>query len=341
LVTIITLSSLAALSLYWQMIQPSRFEYDDPSQPNSYARLCQVAQRVEELNPGPVTLSEMMSTTDPVQQAKAAELGDLYNEGRRLSRQPGHVPFEVNDRSNDLKLSEMQAVRGLARAWYAEGNSLAKQGDLRGAAAFHESTIDVGAIFGKRGLIVHSMVGSALEGFGIAGLTSVRWELPPEVAKSVLTRLGEVDRDREAYEAVAQRDRQWVRASSAWRSRFAMAIETWGRAGTTHPGESDFGFVFQQRDAKLRLLIADLAVRLHRGEHGSLPADLRELVPRYLPSVPIDPFSGAPIIYRPQGDNFLLYCVGRDGKDDGGHFGTRWDTNLKPGFDWGLDFLDD
>jgi hypothetical protein len=162
-----------------------------------------------------------------------------------------------------------------------------------------------------------------------------------ECAKDVLTRLIAVDRGREPYAAVAERDRRWTAASSTWRSRFAAAIEPWQCTLTGETNDSDYRWVLDQRDARLRLLIADLAVRLHLCEQGKLPTDLRELVPRDLPAVPVDPFSGKPVVYRVEGDDFLVYCVGQDGKDDGGRFGTRIDTNMKPGLDWGLEFTDE
>src|SRR5258707_182427 len=40
--------------------------------------------------------------------------------------------------------------------------------------------------------------------------------------------------------------------------------------------------------------------------------------PLYLSRVPEDPFSGRPLIYRPQGLTGLLYSVGLDQVDDGG-----------------------
>ncbi len=47
-------------------------------------------------------------------------------------------------------------------------------------------------------------------------------------------------------------------------------------------------------------------------------------MPRYLHRVPTDPFSDRPLIYRPQGTNWLVYSVGEDEVDDGGKPATRW-----------------
>jgi hypothetical protein len=70
--------------------------------------------------------------------------------------------------------------------------------------------------------------------------------------------------------------------------------------------------------ARLRLLMTELALRSHHAKHGAPPAQLTQLVPQYLSRVPQDPFSNQPLVYRPQGTNWLLYSVGPDRKDDGG-----------------------
>ncbi len=68
----------------------------------------------------------------------------------------------------------------------------------------------------------------------------------------------------------------------------------------------------------MRLLICDLALRLYLAEHGELPKRLEQLVPDYLPELPLDPFSERPLVYRPDGSSWLLYSIGPDHKDDGG-----------------------
>jgi hypothetical protein len=68
-----------------------------------------------------------------------------------------------------------------------------------------------------------------------------------------------------------------------------------------------------------RLLIAALALKRYRPQHGKYPASLNELVPTYLKQIPNDPWDGKPLRYRLKADgDFVLYSVGADGKDDGG-----------------------
>lgn len=68
------------------------------------------------------------------------------------------------------------------------------------------------------------------------------------------------------------------------------------------------------------LLSARLAIDAYQFDHGSPPDTLADLVPEYLPSVPVDASSpsGEPLLYRRTDDGFMVYACGRDGDDDGG-----------------------
>ncbi len=70
--------------------------------------------------------------------------------------------------------------------------------------------------------------------------------------------------------------------------------------------------------AELRVLICNLAVRAFRHDQRRLPLQLEELVPDYLPSIPIDPFNENALGYCPVDGVFTVYSVGPDLDDDGG-----------------------
>jgi hypothetical protein len=119
----------------------------------------------------------------------------------------------------------------------------------------------------------------------------------------------------------------------------------------TDPVNKDLVGYFAQGAAKLyiavaldRLLETQLALRAYRLDHGSYPQTLSSLVPKYLPSLPLDPFSDSKRLHyrisadyylvqgrgtiserytaeheaRLSGDRYLLYSVGPDAVDDGG-----------------------
>jgi len=87
--------------------------------------------------------------------------------------------------------------------------------------------------------------------------------------------------------------------------------------------------------ASYQATITILALKRWRLEKNEYPANLDELVAAgYLKELPADPFSDKPLVYKKTGDDFTLYSVGFNFKDDGGESGkdskgrpTKWRDN--------------
>ena len=75
-------------------------------------------------------------------------------------------------------------------------------------------------------------------------------------------------------------------------------------------------------------------LRFHLLWHGwparpRLPARLEDLVPEFMPAVPVDPFDGKPMkMAAMPGGGIGIYSVGADFKDDGG---KAWDDENRTG----------
>jgi hypothetical protein len=99
-----------------------------------------------------------------------------------------------------------------------------------------------------------------------------------------------------------------------------MTSLTWARPGYTSMLEHSFD-MRDMFEAKRAATLALLAAELFRRSHGHWPATLADLSPRFLPSAPLDPFTGQPLKYRapsdPSGVPFF-YSVGPDGVDNSG-----------------------
>ncbi len=65
------------------------------------------------------------------------------------------------------------------------------------------------------------------------------------------------------------------------------------------------------------------ALTAYRADQRSYPAKLADLTPKYTTRLPKDSFADGDLHYKPEGDGYLLYSVGRNGKDDGGR--NYWD----------------
>ncbi|HWB58260.1 MAG TPA: hypothetical protein VG733_02165 [Chthoniobacteraceae bacterium] len=71
--------------------------------------------------------------------------------------------------------------------------------------------------------------------------------------------------------------------------------------------------------ASLRMTELVLAVRQFQQSEKRLPSDLNELIPKYLASVPLDPFDSKPLRYKVKQDgSWIIYSVDKNQVDDGG-----------------------
>jgi len=70
--------------------------------------------------------------------------------------------------------------------------------------------------------------------------------------------------------------------------------------------------------ARLRAARTAIAVERFRLVHGQPPHSLTELDPFGVGAVPIDPYSGRPLLYKKLAKGYVVYSIGEDEKDDGG-----------------------
>ena len=97
------------------------------------------------------------------------------------------------------------------------------------------------------------------------------------------------------------------------------ALRGWGPVGYARSLEQ-----FHREAAERRMTAVMLAARLYRHDHGRWPDDAAALVPRYLDTIPMDPFreDGGPLSYvvlrgalPDRGDRPLVFSEAGDGGD--------------------------
>lgn len=85
-----------------------------------------------------------------------------------------------------------------------------------------------------------------------------------------------------------------------------------------------------------QVAILQLVLRRHQLETGTLPKNLSQLVPKYIPEVPRDPLDGRPLRWNAR--NQAIYSVGQNTLDDGGKInwpGKIYSTDLGQYYWWG------
>ena len=84
------------------------------------------------------------------------------------------------------------------------------------------------------------------------------------------------------------------------------------------PADSKVQNAYDRDEQVQRNLQVAFALAAYRRDHGSYPAKLDDLAPKYLAAVPDDLFSGQAVLYRLSDKGYLLYSVGVNGEDEGG-----------------------
>lgn len=130
------------------------------------------------------------------------------------------------------------------------------------------------------------------------------------------------------WNAIKQLEEQWEQeVAGPVKSMNLMGMELiWDEKAIAKALVPTYSKIFHRAasfHAMQRISQTAVALRLYRHEHGRYPETLEELVPKYLRSVPVDPFDGKPLRYKRLQNGFKVWSVGENMKDEGGVEGER------------------
>ena len=83
-------------------------------------------------------------------------------------------------------------------------------------------------------------------------------------------------------------------------------------------------------EANIRGTLLVAAVEWYATENDVFPTQLDDLVPNYLETLPVDPFTGESFSYDFTDTDYILYSAGADMEDNGGEIHSR---RMAPGTD--------
>jgi len=209
----------------------------------------------------------------------------------------------------------LAGLKALVYLLAAEGKLAEQEGRTTDAVQSYLDAIRFGQEISRGGLVVEKLVGMACQELGLRRLRKLVPTLTPAESRKLGKALAEIDQKREPWEAVLRREKAFTR-------RMGSFLDVTIGQLLLRPMIRETDRKFQEHaktsEARLRLLMTDLAIRQFQSERGVYPNRLAELVPQFLKALPRDPFGTNGFIYRTQTNGFLLYSVGPDGKDDGG-----------------------
>ncbi|MEX2121726.1 MAG: hypothetical protein WD847_19230 [Pirellulales bacterium] len=219
-------------------------------------------------------------------------------------------------------------LQDLGFAFAAEGTLAIQEDEAPRAVRSYLNCIELARAMAHCGTLGDCEYADDIEMVGVRGLGVLRHNLSSSQCRALVQTLAATDASREPLDDAFVRDRALWDHMFGWQGRLT-------RAAADLAGYSEDRASAETSQARvaafLRLLICDLAIRSYRLEHGKLPGDLRQLVPDDLAALPEDPFSRAPLVYRLEGEGYMLYSVGVNRTDEGGRSGEDGDLLLSAG----------
>lgn len=291
---------------------------------NHYHRILAIAGQVVALNPQNLSMEELKLASPASKAPQRIEA--LFRELYPLLQNANAVEFDpVRDATLDYargQLGRVQTFRALTRCLNADSERARDSNQIDDAADAALAVLRLGTMLRRGGTAIEAIIGIGLGGMGQAQLVQLRDEFSPSQSRVVIAALDRSLAECESAASIAARSEYFDQQCYDWQGHLEVLLDEWNPRITP-------GYVYFQREATRwtavnQLLRADLAIRVYRSEHGQLPDDWPELVPNYLATVPQDPYSAKPLVYRRADDGgFVIYSVGFDGQDNGGKFVGR------------------
>ena len=311
---------LPATWLYWQLLSYPQPPAQIRNRPNVLPLLLERGQALESLS--------------------GAQARVVSAEVIELSKQPGfiQVPWETDLRGrknyDENLFDEIQTARNISRGLDAHATALEKA-DPDLAVEPLMACLRIGNMLEHEGLMIHGLVGYAVDGTGESHLIHLRQRISLAKVREIIAQFEALEKSRDDGDVA--RDKLWYSLNDRWAFRLDQVL----KSGAEHGGNSSYyyhGLANKRSRCITRLLMVDLALRAYHADNGEYPPKLESLAPRYLTEVPLDPFCEKPFVYRPAAQDFVFYSMGGDGVDNGGTFGPQqYIVSQWEGYDLNLD----
>ena len=263
---------------------PSKSAFAPLPDPNGYHVLVQAAAKVEASN-----------TETDTNEVEALVLFNrpALNEVRRALELPCAVPVQMNQRWMRRHTAEVSSFRRVANACDMEAALLRQQGATTEALQRCLDLTRFSHAISRNGLLVTVLMAMACENIALKRMSNLLSSLNAADCKRAAAVLYEQDRQRESLDQIALRDAEWARETYGFTVQLSMIARGGLRPDKAVMARAEKRFQMQSREA--RLVMLKLAARAFELEHGRKPQGTSELVPAFIPAVPVDPVSLAPV----------------------------------------------
>ena len=315
----------------WKLLNPLPPLRIQPPEPNGFDTLVSAGQMFNSR-----ILSMAVAPTSTEQLATEVEkYTDAYD------RVLLGLSYEIaNPRwSSDKTLTEKKNVcmdaisnfRSIARALSMKCDLARRERRYDDAATAAMAIIQLGIHAARQGVVIDYLAGTTIEGIGRSDLHSVLGKLKPTGYRQLVDGLTRMESRRETPDTIVYRDRIWSENAYGWQGHLFEFL--WELAGGYWTQNELYDTIHPRQLAKSRLLVMEVALHSYYSERDEFPNRLSELVPDFIPEIAEDPFSaeGKPLVYRRLEDEYVLYSLGQNRRDDGG---SGQDRTAEDFLDW-------
>jgi hypothetical protein len=309
---------------YLAMLGRSPFPASTSAGQDPYSRIMQIAQRIERLIKDQPRSAAWEAYTPAVTQ----ELAQFNNELFELAKAADGLPFDLSRdedrRRHEKTMTDRVAwLRTLGHSLEADAKAAIHHGDPTRATHLALTAMRLRTMLQGNGVEIDRLMGNAMKGYGERPLVLVRRSATEELCDLIIHALAAHEREEEPFETALAREIAYCQRMYGWQARFGHLL-SWLVVGSVNrwPPYQNSQLARIRHSALCRLLMTEFAIRRYQIATSEIPDTLDELS-TYLPVPPTDPFTARPLIYRRDGDTFVLYSVGTDGRDQGGRFPTH------------------
>ncbi len=211
--------------------------------------------------------------------------------------------FDNSQEGLEKHLEDFGRIRSVARLLNGEAIVLEADGKPVEAARIYRDVLEVGQAMTQGGMGIDVSTMCAIQGQGIARLRTLRDKLPDEATSALLHDLESLDRRRVSLDDVEARRALWYQGAFNPYQRTMLRL-----SGVEKKGQADELAMAKKAldrvERPMRFFMVELAIHAYHEDKKTWPRSVKDLVPGYLSSVPIDPSTGQPIDYpaNPSGE---------------------------------------
>jgi hypothetical protein len=262
--------------------------------PNAYADALAVAARIK------LPRGEFSELSNQAVQSWAQTNRDALQNIEAVVGAESGVPLEVKVGWPDRHAQDVAKLKRLAVALALQARAEQLESRTNAAARTHLNIIMLGELMGRGGTLNDTIYGLTIETLGAASLRGDLIAMDAPTSSLAARALAKADAHRDQPEQVLETQRRWAVKSFGLISRAGGIVLEGSAAKRLAELETRWSKAVG-RTRRLTLMLAARAYELETGQPAKQPADL---IPKFLPAIPLDPDTKAPFrnIPKPVGE---------------------------------------